>query len=319
MSTRVETDGTIKGALASIASWREEARRKQQAELLEVDQELQDLRSKVENLQSQIAALEKFRLELESRAEGVEDQEVARGYSTLFAALHGQALQVAQRAALAMEAEQARTDATIESIARSELAGRFEEYRQFKSTVEPTLAALPDSYRSVIVQHHQQLAAKLRDHVARLLSGPVTLDAPELEIELVYGVDVPEGEPELLIVVLPVADVVHAHWVERTEDLQTLLAARVLQAIYLAVAEAGPPGAQAICGGHQGLLAIEADLLGAQPGIGAALTKHLEQVLSGAPELAAARLRVVPREVPVDYLLPPEEDEEEPVTEARHA
>lgn len=318
MSTGVDTR-TVEAALDEIASWRAEQEGKKQKELAEVEQELGTLRTALESLQQQLEALETFKAQLTDGEGDIELQEIERAYASIFDALASQATRVAQRATLVAEAEQARTDATLESLARSDSAPLFEEYRQFRTTVQPTLAALPESYRSVVTQHHEQLAAKLRETVGRLLAGPVTLDAEPLEVEVVYGIDAPEDAPELLIVVLPVADEVHGRWVSRDEDLQTWVAARVVQAIYQAVREAGPAGAQALCGGHKGLLAIEADLVGAKGDIGAVVQRQLEAVLGSAPELVAAGLKVTVREVSVDYLLPPEEEEPVTVTEAAHA
>ena len=131
-----------------------------------------------------------------------------------------------------------------------------------------------------------------------------------LEIDLVYGVDAPEGTPELLICVLPISDGAFTEWADRPEDLATLLGARVVQGIYETTRQTGPRGAQAVCGGHQGLLAIEVDLEGAKGDVARALADNLTAVLSSAPELAAAKVRVHPRRVDVDFLLPPDAGEE---------
>jgi len=171
-----------------------------------------------------------------------------------------------------------------------------------------------------VVQHHERLASRLRDHVAALFAEPTTLDEPPLDAEVVFGVDAPDGDPELLIAILPVQDVVHAEWVQRDDDLQTWLAARVLQAVHTGLREAGLPAAQVVCGGHRGLLALEADLVGASRDVAAVVARHLGEVLGASPELDAAKLRVSPTEVPIDYLLPPEpESAQAPRAEVAHA
>lgn len=305
MSSTVET---VAEALTELARWRadEEARRK--AERVEVDQELENLRAALENLQGQIVALEKFRSELAARDEGLTTLEISRGYEAVLRGLTDQSSRVVERAALLQRAEQERSDRVLTDIAQSDVASFFEEYRQFRTVVEPTLAALPESYRTAIVQHHEQLAARLREHVSGLFSEPTSLETEPLDIEVVYGIDAPDGDPELLIAILPVQDVVHTEWVHRDDDLQTTIAARTLQSVYTALREVGLEGAQVMCGGHRGLLALEADLVGASRDVASRLTHHLTTLSAASPELVAAGVRLVPTEVPIDYLLPPEDD-----------
>lgn len=311
---------TVTEALAEIARWRadEEARRK--AERVEVDQELENLRSALENLQGQIAALEKFRAELTARDDGLSAQEIAKGYDAVLRGLSAQSERLVERSQALKRADEARTERALAELARSDMASAFEEYRQFRTSVEPTLAALPESYRKAVVQHHELLAARLREHVAALFAEPTSLDADPCEVEVVYGIDAPDGDPELFIAILPVPDTVHTEWARRDDDLQTWFAARVLQAVHAALRAAGLPAAQVMCGGHRGLLALEADLVGASHDVAAHVGRALAEVLPASPELVAAHLRVRPTEVPIDYLLPPEPEQGDAArAEAAHA
>lgn len=314
------TARTVQEALAGLATWRHDEAERRTAELAEIDQELAGLRTAMDALGQQVEALEIFRAGVVAREEGMEGLEIERGYEAIFAVMGAQAQWMAERSAQVAAAEATRSEAALASLATSDAADLYEEYLQFKQGVEPTLAALPESYRSIVLSHHRAQAAKLRAHVSQLLGEPVVLEVEPLEVEVVYGLDAPEGVPELLIAVLPVGEEVHARWPHRPEDLQTHVAARVVQAIYQAVAEAGPEGAQALCGGHQGLLAVETELEGARSDIGAVIARCLAEV-ADAPELRAARVRLTAREVPVDYLLPPEtgeEDEDSVGTEVGH-
>src|SRR5690606_11645553 len=124
-------------------------------------------------------------------------------HEAIFAALERQAEQVVERAARVAEAESARAAALEEVMKDSTSAPLLEEFEQFRDHVEPTLSALPESYRSALLQHHEQVVARLREHIARAGGGPVVLEAEVVGLDLVYAVDAPDGPAELLMVVLP--------------------------------------------------------------------------------------------------------------------
>ena len=194
----------------------------------------------------------------------------------------------------------------------SAVAPLLKEYEQFRTEVEPTLAALPESYRGVILAHHEGVVNKLREHLGRAAGGPVEVEGDPLVIDVVLAVDAPEGEAELLMLVLPVSEAVYGEWAARDEDLQTHLAARVVQAVYESCGKLGLVGVQAMFGGHRDLLAVEVELGAIKPDdVKAVLQERLEAVLGSASELQAAKVQAVPRFVAVDHLLPPEEDDED--------
>lgn len=295
-------------ALQEVGRWRTEELARHQAELSEVDQEVSSLQAAVANLQQQLEALSRFRGELVGKGGKVDAQVTERSYSAVFASLQGQAGALAERTGLVRQAEGDRRAAIAAAMNDSAISALLQEYSQFK-TVEPTLAALPESYRTAIVAHNSTVRERLKSALGNLNRGPVEVDAAEHTVEVVYAVDAPEGNPELLVVVLPLPEEVHSDWANRNEDLQTWVAARVVQAVYQACRLAGLPAAQALYGGHQEMLAVEVDVVGARADLPDLLARTLGQVLSDAPELAAAKVRVVGQPVAIDYLLPPEEAE----------
>ncbi|MCB9677519.1 MAG: hypothetical protein H6737_20590 [Alphaproteobacteria bacterium] len=301
---------SVTAALEGVASWRSEQEARRQAEIVDVDSQLEKLRADLAELQGKITSLEAFRGQLEERdaSEGV----VARSYDAIFAALLGQAAQLDTRAAEASEATAKRNQAVLDGLSKGELAPLVQEYNQFKTQVEPTLQALPESYRGAIIEHHHGIVDRIRAHLEDQIAGPAVVEGDRVELELVYGIDAPSGTPELLICVLPVKDVTFTDWAERPEDLSTHLGARAVQAIYEATKQGGLPGAQAVFGGHQGLLAVEVDLEGVSKDFAQLLADSFNAVLKSAPELAAGKLGLTARKVDFDFLLPPEiEDDEE--------
>lgn len=310
MSTVAEVR-TVQTALDEIGRWRSDEETRQKSELVEVDEEIGKLRAAIQNMQQQLEALESFRGDLLERGGGLEGLEIEKAYDAIFAALTQQAKGLATRAGKAAEANKARDAAALDALAKSPVGHLVSDYRQFKETVEPTLKAIPETYRGLIIEKHAQVAKQIQDWVAANAAGPAPVEKVDgLDVEVVFGVDAPDDAPELLIAVLPITDDVHANWVGRDEDLLTFLASRTVQAIYQTVKVVGPPGAQVMSGGHRGLLALEAEVVGARSDVAKVLAEQLVAVYGAAPELAAAKVKVTVREVSVDYLLPPEDAEE---------
>jgi len=296
--------------METVAKWRAEQESKVQTEIAEVDQEIGSLTTAISNLQQQMEGLAKFRGELLAKQSSVGDGEGAQIYGGIFGALTSQAATLAERGATVLAAENARRATIAAAISDPETKALMDEYEQFKTTVEPTLAGLPASYRGVIEQHHVGVTEKLKARLADADTGPASVEGDSITIDVVFGVDAPEGQAEIIMVVLPVADSVKMDWSNRQDDLQTALAARAMQAVYQACKSIGFPTAQAMYGGHQGLLAVELELPGGDPGpIQSALQTALDQILGDAPELNAAKVQAKGHYSLVDNLLPPEEDE----------
>ncbi len=299
---------TVSDALAEVERWRADQEARQAAELVEVEQEIKNLESAISNLEQQLKALIKFRTELQGKASSLPSRRLERGHAALFGALQDQASQLGRREAMVAGIARQREEAFEKELKGTSLAAMVEEFRQFKVAVEPNLQSLPESYRSVVSEHHLRISQRLREHVEKIASAPLEVEADVLSIEVVYCVDAPEGVPELLVVVIPVTDRVHSGWYERIDGLQTWLSARVVQAIYQAARATGFTQAQAMCGGHMELLAIEVDLLGAPAEFVGAFEEQLGAILGASPELFAGQVFATGRRVDVDYVLPPEED-----------
>lgn len=306
MSTETPA-ATVAEALEQVNAWSADNTARHKAEVEEVDQEIASLQSAVQNLQQQLEALQTFRAELEAKAEatGVEQQQ----YEAVFATLQAQANALGDRGAQVVAAQKARIDDLPARLAASSGSADVAEYEMFKKTIEPTLAGLPDSYKEALLAVHREKADKVRALVHEELSKPVEVTGDDVAVDLVYAIDAPEGAPELIIVVVPVAAEVHSDWVNRPEGVQMWVAARVAEALYRAAGSVGFTGAQALSGGHLGLLAVEMELIGADASIGAALREQLAGI-GRAPELKAAKVKVEACELPIDTLLPPEDEED---------
>ncbi|MBT3221321.1 MAG: hypothetical protein HN348_19740 [Proteobacteria bacterium] len=309
--SNVNQPTSVEVALRDVRVWKTEQARRQSAELAEVDQEVENLKTAVDNLKQQLAALGKFRSELVGKSATLDAKEIERSYSSVFEtlSLQRQALEV-RGAELLAAADEVSAHA---AAAHAGIAALLAEYEQFKREVEPSITTLPESYRQVLLDHHESVLAQLQEHLESVVTI-TELDSPVLRIDVVYSVDAPDGEPDLLIMVLPVAEEAYSEWASREEDLQTWLAVRVVQAVFEACREAKLPGVQAIFGGHQGLLAVEAELDGADSSVAATIARNMARILGSAPELKGARLEVVGCPGPIDFLLPEEDNDDETLT-----
>ena len=300
--TNPEATQTIDGALAAVRRWRLEEEKRIQRQAREVDAEVQRLKQTIAQAQARARALATERNGLLARIETLDDEAVERSNAAVLQALREQADALAARADAAQATE---LQALLAAEAKLEAGGHsalLVEYKQYKEQVEPTLAAMPESYRSLIASHGQAQAQRLRAQLARVLDAPEPLEAEPLELEL-------------LMLVLPVRDTVYLHWASRPEDLQTHVALRVVQALYASTQAMSLHGAQVLGGGHEGLVALEVELVGAPDDALERMLAQLETVVADSAELRSAGLTLQPRQVALDLLLPPDEDEAEQTDE----
>jgi hypothetical protein len=300
---------SIADALAEVARRQGEEQARHAAELGEVDQEIASLRTAMTNLQQQLDALARFRDELAGRIDSVAGGGHRLTYDAIFHALHEQSQALSGRAARVAEAARAQQKALADTLEDENIRKLMEEYGQFKEHMEPHLASFPATYRKALVSKHAEIEGELRAALAdRADPPPPEVDEEPLAIDVVVAVDAPDDVAEVAMLLLPVVEHVHTAWSDREEDLQTWVAARAMQAIYRVCHTFGLEGAQAMYGGHQGLLAVEIEL-GAGDGaaVRTALQQTLDETFAGSPELKGARLAIHARPVDVDHLFPPED------------
>jgi hypothetical protein len=292
--------------LKHVGTWRTEADNHHQLQLDEVDDEVGRLKTAIEDLQRQLTALADFRAELIEKHERLDAEQAQRAHEGIFERLHADADALEQRAEMAREAAPARAKAITERIAASDRSAQLEEYRQFRTTADQ-LQSLPASYRDAILAHHKAQEASLAAFAAQVDPGPTSLEAPPVEIDLVFTVDTSDDQPDLVSVVLPVRELVYARWEEHRDDLQLLTAARVVEGLYRAAHALGSTRAHAMYGGHRGLLAVELELAPPRSADAARrVGEAIEAVFAAAPEMGAAKIVVHATQVRTDYLLPPD-------------
>lgn len=302
----------VADALAQVAKWKADEESRHNTELSEVDQEVASLQTAIENLKQQLEALGRFRQELLGKLETVQTAVPARTYDAVFAVLLGQMDALGGRAEELLEKERARDAALLGTLDDPAVKNLLAEYEQFQKAIAPTLDAMPATYREAMEKLRDSQRAQLAEKLGDLGREPVASDGGDVYVDVLVAVDAPEGSAEVLMLVLPVSEDVQVLWSDREEDVQTHLTARVMQGTYAATEELGYAGAEAVFGGHQGLLAIEIEVGGGDPdAVVEKVRGQIQASLDGAPELEAGKVRVRVQVVDVDHLLPPEPTEVE--------
>lgn len=294
---------TVAAALQAVEAQRASAQAEAEARLAEFDAEISRLQRNIENLQAQIATLREARAQAHDQAQA-DPAWQAEASRRIFGALRAQAGALAERTVAWVEATRALEARRAEALRSSEAAPLLEEYEQFRRDVEPTLASLPASYRSVLQAHHDQIKARLQVHLDAV-GGHPEVDAPPLRLDVVFASD-----DDIVMLLTPVAEEVHGRWNERDADLQTRVAATVVEGLYTALRGTAAEAAEAAFGGHEGLLAMEVELDPPLSGVGERLRAAVIQAFDAAADIAGSRVELNLVEVPVDLLLPDDEGEE---------
>lgn len=301
MSTH-EQPGSVADALRALDQLRADAQARQQGRLAEVDEEIARLEESITNLQSQIATLQESRREIE---QSDETAAIPGGPQKLFEVLRAQASVLAQRAQAWSEAV-AECEARKEQALQSpEIAPLVAEFQQFKEGGEAALAQLPPSYRKAIEEVHNKVRRELEGHLERLSEVPV-LDVEPIKLDVVFSAD--EG---LVMLITPLSEQVYTQWASGSAGLDNRVAAKVVESLYSALRGTPVEAAEAMYGGHEGLLAMELEIPPDLEGFPARLESAFEQVLGASAEIQGAKVNIQLVSVPIDLLLPGEEEEGE--------
>lgn len=303
--------GGLARALEALDQWISSRPRSEVCKGL--DEQIVGIRASLSDLQENLDTLQRRR-KIEQEAASEEHSE--RGYGAVFSVLHAQSVSVGVRArefARVQEERLVSLDADLRAIDSS---GQLDAYEHVVHSLMSDLDSLPASYRSVLTAHHAENAAALRRRVLELMRRPIDVAWTEVDLDVVFGLEAPDGVPELLLVVLPVSSQVYKEWRSLETDLEVNFACRVVQALYGELFSSGLESADVAIGGHDGLLVLEADIAGAAGDFADRFADRCREVLDGCAQLAAARVAVTIHRLPVDFLFPADSEESEAPVEA---
>lgn len=299
-----EQPSSVAAALQQVEELRAAAQARQQSQLGEIDEEIGRLEQSIENLRAQVATLHEARRAAQEEAQSTLNSSSSASQH-VFEALRVQSGRLTERNTAWVEAKKALESTRREALQSSEVAPLLQEYEQFHAEVEPTLANLPESYRKVIQAHHETVKSKLQAHLDALQSFPDLTD-DELALDVVVA-----GDEGIAMVLTPVSESLYSDWSGRPADLESRVAEVVVEGLYTALRGTALESAEAAFGGHEGLLVMEVELTSDLAGFAGRLDAAMRQVFESAADVTAANVLLNLVRVPVDLLLPADEDPED--------
>jgi len=293
---------SVVNALANAQRWVSDQAERIDERIAAEEATIQELERDIQERRDAIVALEAERSLIGGGAG-------ERAREEIYNALLAQSDELRARVPAWTAAEATRRATISEALQSDEFAQLMKDHESFENSA-PDLSALPESYRAALEKVHEERTQALADQVASADPGLSELEAPDIELELVYAIEGAD-QAELAIFLLPVPEAAYTQWASREQDLLTLTAARMIEAIYRAMKGMNDPLAQAVAGGHESLIAVEVELAGGSiASVSEEIGTHLTEALARETELTAAKVRVSPREVPIDLLVPAEPAEE---------
>jgi hypothetical protein len=288
-----QTRPAVVAVLDEIAQWRTRADAEYGASVQEIEREEDGSRRAIEEAQRQLLALAALRRELEERHLSVGRETERREAQALRDGLATDRQIVAERAQMLAAAIGAREAEINAALADPDVATAVTEYEKFVE-IEASLAALPSSYRRAILEHHEKVRRRLDPIIQASNAGPPKLDLPPVGIGVLLAADPPEGQPEGLVVAIPVPFEIYGDWAERKEDLGSLMAYRMVAAVSRILEAAGAADAPVQYVSLYGCLAIQVWL--GDHEASADLREHALEAVGAvgeeAEELAAAGIEI---------------------------
>ena len=287
-------------ALDEIRLWRKESETSAARKLKELEGEERRLQEHISELQRQLRVVLDMRKEVSSQVSGIPQEEERRIRSAVEGGNKADADVLTERSALYRDALNSRGVKLQEMMADEATTKLVDEFQDFQRA-DAALASLPQGYRAAILAHHDQVRTKLEPLFEAMGAEPDPLQVPTRSVTLVGSVDPISGSPEALAVIVPVEYEIYANWVNRSEDLCSLLAYRVVGAISAMLNRVGASDAPMQYAPYQGHLAIQVWLGDAN--LSGDVQKVLEEEV-GRIQQDASELRVCQLQADITWINP---------------
>ena len=220
---------------------RERTREEQEIEsaLAEVAREEIQNRKSIDESYRRITALRLLRREFEERRESLNSASYRFEWAAVRDGLLADRSRFMRRVEDLRLASRARDERLAEEMRAPEIASALREFERFQAEVEPTLGAMPASYKRAILETHERNLRRLEPYIRALNSLTPKLDAPVQPVGVVACASPADGRPEALVVVLPVPFQVYREWATREEDLAAIFTYRIVAAVFRLLREIG--------------------------------------------------------------------------------
>lgn len=272
--------------LDAVASWRSQVGRALDDTLTAIAAEERTVRRELDEMQRRYGALGTIRREEEARLSSLEEEALRRKRASVREALAVDRALLEERAGMLTEVHAAQDEAFAAGLDEPDVAEAvhaFLDHQEHGASVVEALDALSTEGRRL-----------LEPYLAAAVAAPPPLPVPMAAVGVLVSADPPVGSPEALAMVIPVPWAVYADGTARPEDLCTLLAYRLVGALYKLLGTLGAAHAPVRFSDIQGNLGVQV-WLGDHP-IGEELREQvlegISDAVAGAPELEAAGLEV---------------------------
>jgi len=192
-------------------------------------------------------------------------------------------------------------------LAAPDISDKVQDYMKFLD-METSLSSLPASYRSAIMAHHGQIRIQLEPIFQQTNAPLEQAKVTPHGISVVAFVDPPDGKPDALALLLPVAFEVYTNWADGEESLQHKFLYRINAALAGMLQKVGVPNAPIMEEEYDGFLLItvylgNADVVG---DVKNALVNEFNQLRRCSAELDVVQLTVDAVWLPPDVIAPEE-------------
>jgi len=286
--------GVVDG-LGTIAEWRAAAEEALAAERARLEDALREARSRLEEAEQHVERLEQASHLAEAGLQQLDDEETQRIRDAVSSGLMVDAALLTTRSAALRRAVHRRAldAAGLSAVEAGPLDGLDMD------------RAPPAASGGAGADH----AARLLPHLLAAEREPGVLDVPLAAIAAVASVELEDGLPTAMAVVLPVPWTVYAEPSRHGDDLCARLAWRVVAALGVALRDVGAADAPVRPVSEDGRLSFQvwladSELLGS---VKDAVTSGIDQIHEQAHELRAAGLELYIAWLDPEILAPPED------------
>ena len=295
---------TVLTELDKVFQWKEKQNalfEQKEAELLVQERHICE---QLEELNSQLAAVQLEREESWKQRAETDSEELNRARDAVQVGLAKDNNFISERDVFYQELLREREERVTTLINSPTLSKKVQEFAQFQDT-QLQFDSLPESYRSVILKHHDEVRAELHP-VFTAFSEPLRmLDAEKRNVGLLATLDPPDARPEALALTLPIPFSVYTNLSETVETLHHLLAYRCCAAVSSMLLKVGVPSAPIQFVDYNGMISIRVwlgdyDVVG---DVKNTLEKELELISKNSSEFKSVQLGVDVAWVELDVLM----------------
>jgi hypothetical protein len=233
---------TLLSGLEEVFEWRKEREGYFDQKENEISARERHINEQLEQLNTQMAELQNHREETWNQRSLLNPQEQEKCNQAVQNGMKDDNNVISERDVFYQEFLREREERVLTLISSPSISKKVKEFEQFQDTHQQ-FDTLPESYRSVIIKHHNEVRAELNPIFTAFAEPLRILDDEQKNIGLLATLDPQEGPPEALALTLPIPFNVYTDLSTAEESLHHLLAYRCCAAVSSMLLKVGVPNA----------------------------------------------------------------------------